>query len=129
MIVADSSYIAEGVLIDRRMLSSQAMLAPSLAVYEVAAAIWKHQVVLGRIEEGEKFLGALADLVATNALLAVPPDARLLLDSHRVAVAQRIHPHDAVFVALALSSGLDLATLDGAQRRAYERAKSGRGPP
>ena len=124
MIVADSSYIAEGILTDIRMLRSERMLAPSLAVYEVAGAIWKHQAVLGRILEGEKFLRVLSDLLRTNELLTIEPDVGLLLDAYAIAVSQRVHPHDAIFVALALRNGLELVTLDDAQKRVYEGARS-----
>ena len=123
--MADSSYIAEGILADRALLRAQRMLAPSLAVYEVAGAIWKHQAVLGRIQEGEKFLAVLAGLVGARDLLTVEPDERLLLDAHAIAVRQRVHPRDAIFVAVALGNGLELATFDEAQRRVYDDAKAG----
>ncbi|MDG6985124.1 MAG: type II toxin-antitoxin system VapC family toxin [Nitrososphaerota archaeon] len=127
MIVADSSFIAEGILADRSLIRSELMLSPSLAVYEVAGAVWKHQALLGRIREGDKFLAVLSDLLATRRLLTVEPDRELIMDAHRIAVRHGAHPNDAVFVAVALKSGLELRTFDAAQRKVFEDARSGRG--
>jgi predicted nucleic acid-binding protein len=124
VIVADSSFIAEGILADLGIFRSERMLTPSLAVYEVSSAIWKHEVVLGRIHEGEKFLAVLSDLIRTRDLLAIEPDEGLLFDAHRIAIRHRAHPYDSIFVAVALRNGLELVTLDTSQRRVFDDAKS-----
>lgn len=49
MIVADSSYITEGLLRESSLLDDQVLCAPDYAFYEVINAIWKHQVLLNRV--------------------------------------------------------------------------------
>jgi predicted nucleic acid-binding protein len=120
VIVADSSYIVEGLLTDRSLLRQDRIVAPDIAVYEAVGAVWKHEQVLNKIKEGKMFLSALTDLIRTGDLLTVEPNERLLLDAYGVAIRHRIHPHDAVFIALAIENGLELKTLDADQRRAYE---------
>ena len=57
-------------------------------------------------------------------MLGEAPDEELLLRSYDLAVRYRSHPHDAVFVAMAVRSGLELRTLDAGQREMYEREKA-----
>lgn len=123
MIVADSSFIAEGVLTDEALLRGERMLAPELAVYETASAIWKHQVILGVIDDGPSYLDVLNDLLRSNTLLAVSPDSDLLRTAYDLAVRYRAHPHDTVFVALAVRTGLRLETFDSGQLKIFEKEK------
>ena len=46
MIVADSSYIVEGLLKNKKLLSDDQIVTPELVVYEVTNAIWKHENLL-----------------------------------------------------------------------------------
>ncbi len=127
MIVADSSYIAEGVLVDEALLRRDGMVAPDLAIYETMEAIWKHQALLGRISDGQRYLAALADLVRSNWLVALKPDDRLVGETYDLSVRYRAHPHDTVFVALAVMTGLELKTFDRNQSRILERETARRG--
>ena len=86
MIVADSSYIAEGVLVDQGLLAGPTIMVPDLAIYETVGAIWKHEVALGRIKEGKSYVDALLELVRTHKLLGEGPDEELLLRSYDLAV-------------------------------------------
>ena len=124
MIVADSSYIVEGILADMSKLRAEQILAPSIAVYETVSAIWKHQVFLNRIKEGERFVAALSDLIRTNDIITLDPDEETRAASFDLAVRHRMHPHDAVFIAVALRNGLELETLDSGQRRVFEAVRS-----
>ncbi len=127
MIVADSSYIAEGVLVDEALLRKDDMVAPDLAIYETMGAIWKHQVLLGRISDGQGYLAALADLVRSNRLVALEPDNRLVSATYDLSARYRAHPRDAIFVALAFMTGLELKTFDRNQKRILERETARRG--
>jgi predicted nucleic acid-binding protein len=121
MIVADSSFIVEGVLVDGNLLRQETMVAPDLVVYETVGAIWKHEALLGRISDGTGFLSVLSDLIKSNRLLALRPDEELIGDAYAMAVRYHVHPHDAIFVALAVATGLELETLDASQRALYEK--------
>jgi predicted nucleic acid-binding protein len=45
MIVADTSYLVEGLLRDASLLQEDT-LSPELALYEVANTVWKHEFIL-----------------------------------------------------------------------------------
>lgn len=124
MIVADSSYITEGVLEDRALLQRDTIVTPDLGIYETVGAIWKHQVALGKVSDGAGYVSVLADLIRTNRLLAVDPGPALISSAYDIAVRHRSHPHDAVFVAMAIGDGLELYTLDAGQKRMYEQERS-----
>ena len=124
MIVADSSYIVEGVLADKSLLMGDLILAPDLAVYETAGAIWKHQALLGRIRDGRRYLSTLSELIRTNSLLTTMPDKEAIDAAYDLALRYHSHPHDTVFVAIALRTGLDLKTFDSEQREIYDRERA-----
>ena len=125
--MADRSYIAEGVLVDEALLRRDGMVAPDLAVYETMGAIWKHQALLGRISDGQRYLAPLADLVRSNWLVALKPDDRLAGETYDLSVRYRAHQSGTVFVALAAMTGLGLKTFDRNQRRILERETPRRG--
>jgi predicted nucleic acid-binding protein len=120
VIVADSSYLAEGLLVDGSLLKSEKFLVPELAVFEAAGAIWKHQTILGRIDDGEPYLTMLFELLKTNVVLTTSPGAELMRGAYFLAVRYGAHPHDTVFVELALKAGLQLKSLDAKQLKIFD---------
>jgi predicted nucleic acid-binding protein len=125
LIVADSSYLAAGILEDEGLLRNQRILIPDLAIYETLSVIWKHQVLLRRLANGMRHVAVLFDFVDTNVIIPVPPDCELAERTHDLATQYRAHPHDMVFVALALVTGLELKSFDETQLRIMdgERAR------
>lgn len=124
--MTDSSFLAEGILVDGSLLTRDRMVAPDLAVYETAGAVWRHQTLLGRISDGSGYLSVLSDLVGSNRLVTLEPNEELARETYDLAVRYHAHPHDAVFVALAVMTGLDLRTFDPGQREMHEREKARR---
>jgi len=125
VIVADSSYLAAGILQDEELLRNQRILTPDLAIYETVSTIWKHQVLLKRVTNGQGLVSILFDFVGTNVVIPVHPDRELTERAFGLAIQHQTHPHDMVFVALALGTGLELKSFDKTQLRIMEEEKAG----
>jgi len=125
VIVADSSYLAAGILEDEALLRNQRILTPDLAIYETLSTIWKHQALLKRVTNGERLVDVLFDFVGTNIVIPVHPDRELAGRAFGLAVQHRTHPHDMVFVALALGTGLELKSFDETQLKIMEEERAG----
>ncbi|MBI2185180.1 MAG: type II toxin-antitoxin system VapC family toxin [Thaumarchaeota archaeon] len=117
MIVADSSFIAEGLLKRKNLLEENEILTPALALYEVTNSIWKHQYILKDLEDGLPYVSILYGLVDSGAIRIVQPDEELLTRSYAMAARNRVSIYDAIFVSLALEIGLELKTFDRQQTR------------
>ncbi|MGH9877974.1 MAG: type II toxin-antitoxin system VapC family toxin [Nitrososphaera sp.] len=114
-IVADSSYLVEGLLKDASLLEHDIIVAPELALYEVANSIWKHEAVLGDINDGRQYLDLLFQLVSTETVRFISPDERIAGEAYKLALTKKCTVYDAIFVALAIDLGLELKTFDEAQ--------------
>lgn len=117
MIVADSSYLVEGLLKNASFLESEEIIAPDLAFYEVINSVWKHEVILKDIKDGKPYLKLLFELVTAQWVRFVRPDEKIVKDGYRLSLEKRRNFYDTIFVALALDLGLPLKTLDDVQRR------------
>ena len=116
MIVADSSYLVEG-LMKRKELLDDDIVTSDLAIYEVFNSVWKHQHVLRDLEDGQPYLSVFTGLLDSNSIRAVHPDKRLLSNSYAIAARNRISVYDAVFISIALEIGAELRTFDKRQAR------------
>lgn len=123
MIVADSSYLAKGILEDRSLLTAERIITADLALYETTNTILKHHVFLKRISDGAPYLSILHGLLRTNALFAVKPWEGLLGRAYELAVRNRVSLYDTIFVALALETGLELRSFDKEQLTIMKREK------
>lgn len=117
MIVADSSYLIEGLLKDASLLEEDEIITPELALYEVANTIWKHETVLKDIKDGRPFLNIFLDLIETQAIRLVRPDEKMTRKAYTLASEKNITFYDTIFVALALDLRLELRTFDKTQER------------
>lgn len=115
MIVADSSYLVEGLLKDASLLEREVMIAPDLALYEVINTVWKHEVILRDIKDGEPYLNLMFELVTAQAIQFVRPDEKIAMEAYRLTLNRKCTFYDAVFVALAIDLRLDLKTFDEVQ--------------
>ncbi len=88
------------------------MLAPDLALYEVANSIWKHQTLIRDIKDGLPYLALFLGLVDSGAITLVRPWDELVRRSYVLASEQRIPVYDATFVALSVELGLAFKTFD-----------------
>ena len=120
MIVADSSYIVEGLLKNKKLLSDDQIVTPELVVYEVTNAIWKHENLLKDLENGETYLSIFYGLIEAGTITILSPNERLMQESYSVAKRNGITVYDAVFVSLAIKLGLALRTYDRVQIRAFK---------
>ncbi len=115
MMVADSSFIVEGLLKDQELLREEDIITLDLAVYEVANSVWKHQHLLKDLKDGPKYLSIFHGLLETNKIRAVRPSPGLMERSYALAARNGLSIYDAVFIALALEVGAALKTYDRRQ--------------
>jgi predicted nucleic acid-binding protein len=102
------------------LLANEQIVAPDVAVYEVANAIWKRETLLKNLENGLQYIVILFGLIESGKIAVMPSNQKLLQESYKIAKRSGITLYDAVFVALALEFGLPLKTFDKAQIRAFK---------
>jgi len=117
LIVADSSFIVEGLLRRKSLLEEDQIIVPELALYETANSIWKHEYVLKDLKDGSAYLSILYGLIDAGAILVLSPNEQLMEKTYLIAGRHRISLYDSVFVSLALELGVGLKTFDGTQMR------------
>jgi len=117
LIVADSSFIVEGLLRRKSLLEADQIVVPELALYETANSIWTHEYVLKDLRGGSAYLSILYGLTDVGAMLVLSPNEELMEKTYLIAGRHRISLYDSVFVSLALELGVGLKTLDGTQMR------------
>jgi len=127
LIVADSSYIVDALLGENVGFGTEGMIAPELAVYEVANAVLVRERILRLSGTGQKYLAALFQAIDASLLEIIHASASLVEEAHEIAVRNQAALYDCVFVALCLRSGLSLKTRDGAQLSILEKEKARRG--
>jgi len=94
------------------LLEADSVIAPDLALYEVANSIWKHQNLLREIEDGLPYLALFLALIYSGAITLLRPWNEFVRESYLLASEQRIPVYDAAFIALSLELGLALKTFD-----------------
>ena len=124
VIVADTSYIVEGLLSNKQLLSRDQIIAPELIIYEATNIVWKHEKLLKSIQNGETYLSLLFGLIESGKITIVSSDENLIQDTYTAAKRNGITPYDAIFVCLAVKLGTVLKTLDRKQKEVYEKEKS-----
>ena len=125
MIVADSSFIVEGLLKRKSLLQQDQIVVPELALYETTNSIWKHEYVLRDLKNGPAYLSILYGLIEAGAILVLSLNEELMEKAYVVAGRHRISVYDSVFVSLALELGVGLKTFDSTQMRVM-RSELGR---
>jgi len=123
MIVADSSYLVEGILRDARLIENETIVAPDLVLYEVINTLWKHETLIGDLDDSSSYIDLLVELASAGTILLVRPDRKLLNDTHALSVKHKAPVYDTIFVALALQLGLKLKTYDAQQAKMLSKEK------
>jgi len=123
MIVADSSYLVEGILRDARLIENETIVAPDLALYEVINTFWKHETKIGDLDDASSHIDLVLELVSAGTILLVRPDRKLLNEAYVLSVKHRIPVYDTVFVALALQLRLELKTYDEKQAKMLSKGR------
>lgn len=91
-------------------------------LYEVVNTLWKQQFLLKRVKDGAGYISVLFDLVDSGSIVLVRPDPPLMNRAYEIAGKERITLYDAVFLALALETDLELKSLDKNMINAFDRA-------
>ena len=126
MIVADSSFIVEGLLKNKELLANDQIVAPEIVAYEVTNAIWKHEHLLKDLENGKLYVSIFYGLVEAGKIKILTANEELMQKSYLIAKRQGITIYDAVFVSLAIKLGLALKSYDKIQIRALKSENSHR---
>ncbi len=120
LIVGDSSYIVEALLENQSLFTNEQIVAPDVAVYEVANAVWKRENLLKNLENGLQYVDIFFGFIESGKIMVLPSNETLMHESYKIAKRSGITLYDAVFIALALEFGLPLKTFDKAQIRAFK---------
>lgn len=123
MIVADSSYLVEAILRDARLIENQTIVAPDLTLYEVVNTLWKHQAIIGDLDDASSHMELFLQLVSAGVILLARPDKRLITEAYKLSLRHRAPMYDTIFVALALELGLELKTFDERQAAIASRER------
>lgn len=113
--MADSSFIVEGLLKNKKLIEEDLILTVDLAVYETANSIWRHQRLLKDLKDGLPYLSILRGLIESGRIRIIHPGESLLEKAYSLAAKRRRPVYDTIFVALALELGSELATFDKRQ--------------
>lgn len=124
MIVADSSYLVEGILRNARLIEDETIVAPDLALYEVVNTLWKHEAVIGDLDDSSSHIDLFMQLVSTGAIVLVRPDGKLVNETCALSVKHKTPVYDTVFVALALQLELELKTYDEKQAKMLSKERT-----
>ena len=106
LIVGDSSYIVEALLENQSLLANEQIVAPDVAVYEVANAVWKRENLLKNLKNGLQYIAIFFGFIESGKIVVLPSNENLMQESYKIAKRSGITLYDAVFVALALEFGL-----------------------
>jgi predicted nucleic acid-binding protein len=117
LIVADSSFLVEGLLRRKGLLEQDQIVVPELALYETINSVWKHEYVLKDLKDGSAYLAILFGLIDAGTILVLSPNEQLMKKAYVIAGRHRISVYDSVFISLARELGVELKTFDGAQMR------------
>ena len=117
MKIADSSYLTEGILRDARLLENEVLVSPDLALYEVVNTLWKHEALIGDLDDAQQRIELLSGLVSARRVQLVRPDRKLLDQAYALSIKHRLPIYDSIFVALALELKIELATFDAKQSK------------
>jgi predicted nucleic acid-binding protein len=122
LVVADSSYIIHGLLKDSSLLDND-MCSPDYGLYEVLNAVWKHQVLLGRIKDSGTIIEVLFELAAAGRIRFMAMQEGTIKKAYELAVKEKITVYDSAFIALAGELGVELRTLDKRQAQIFDGYK------
>lgn len=123
MIVADSSFLVHGLLRDAKLLASDHIITPDLALHEVANSIWKHEYILKDLKNGMDFITNMTDLIDSGAIILVTPNRKLVEKAYDIAARYKTSFYNCVFIALAIETGSGLKTMDDKQEKILKAEK------
>jgi len=120
VIIADSSYISEGLLKDKSLLDDYEIFSPDFGFYEVLNAVWKHQVLLKQVKDSATILATFFDLISAQRIRFIALEEETIRSAYDLAVKTRTLVYDAIFVALARELVVELKTFDKRQAALFK---------
>jgi predicted nucleic acid-binding protein len=102
------------------------MVAPDLAIHEVANAMYIQQHVLNAVKDGLVYIDKFYEAIEAQALEVVTSSRALVGEAFEIASRNGGTTYDCLFVALALRMDLELRTIDKKQARIFETEKTKR---
>lgn len=124
--MVDSSYLVESLLVTGDEFEDEIMVAPDLAIHEVANALYVQQHVLNIISDGFAYVDKFYEAVDAKVLEVVTSSKALVGEAFEIASRNAGTTYDCLFVALALRMDLELRTIDKKQARIFESERSRR---
>ena len=120
-IVADSSYIIEGLLKDKSLFEGYGSIcSPDFGLYEVLNTVWMHQVLSRQIQDGEIIIAMFFDLIATERIRFMTLEQKTIMNTYQLAVKTKKPFYDTAFIVLARELGMELKTFDKEQAKAFK---------
>jgi predicted nucleic acid-binding protein len=110
----------ELLLWKNELLSEDSIIAPDFMVYEAANALWRHEHLLKDLANVKPHISALWGLIDSGKITLISPNERLTLLAYSMARRKGITIYDAIFICLAIDSGITLKTFDKIQARILE---------
>ncbi len=123
MIVADSSFLVQGLLRDTDLLVADSIITLDLALHEVSNAIWKHEFILNDINHGIDFINVMHDLIDSGAVTLVTSNRKMTRRAYDIAAKYRVSFYDCIFIILSIETGLPLRTMDDQQMKILKAEK------
>lgn len=121
IVVADTSYIVEGILNNASLFDDQIIYTVNYGLYEILNVIWKHQVLLKRIKDSNPIVDALFDLISAGRIQFLTPRVQTMKSAHVFAVKTRTPIYDIVFIGLAKELEVELLTFDKKQAAIFKQ--------
>ncbi|CDI06301.1 type II toxin-antitoxin system VapC family toxin [Candidatus Nitrosotenuis uzonensis] len=115
VVVADTSYIVEGLFNNASLFDDQIVCTASYGLHEILNAVWKHQTLLRRIKDGQPIVDALFDLISSGTIQLLTPKVETMKNAYDFAVKTKVPVYDTMFVALAKEMRVELLTFDKKQ--------------
>ena len=115
LVVADSSYVVEGLLKNATLFEDRVMFCPDYSLYEILNAIWKHHVLLKKIKDSPSIIDALFTLISAKRIQFLALEEDTVRESYNLAVRSKLPIYDSVFVTLAKELKIELETFDKKQ--------------
>lgn len=120
VIVADSSYVVEGLLKDGSLLDGYIVCSPDYSLYEILNVVWKHQVILKRIKDSRMIIDIFFDLISAESIQFMTLKEKTIRNAYNLALKTKMPIYDVVFVTLARELGVELKTFDKRQAEIFE---------
>lgn len=121
VVVADSSYVVEGLLKNSSLFEDYVVCCPDYSLYEILNAVWKHQILLKQIKDSRTIIDTFFDLISAEGIQFMSLKERTIRNAYNLAVKTKMPIYDVVFVILAQELGVELKTFDKRQAVIFKK--------